>query len=113
MKKLMLIAAIGGGALLSACAAKVKVLDASMVSMTRHSLAPGEALAEKGNVSGMFCPDSFKDSGNQGLIDNAVRNAQEMNKVDFIGNVTVWRDGNGCVSIDGTGFTVKQASVKK
>lgn len=113
MKKMVLIAVVFGGAVLSGCAAKVKVLDAAMVSMTRQSLGPSETLAEKGNVSGMFCPDSFKDKGNQGLIDNAVRNAQEMNKVDFIGNVTVWRDGNGCVSIEGTGFTVKQAAVRK
>lgn len=88
---------------LSACVMKTKVLDAGAVSMTHSSLAPGQKLHEVGPVTGQFCTNTFSDKGNIGLIDSAVKSAQSKYSVDFITNASFYTDGNGCMSVEGTG----------
>lgn len=105
MKKLIIVS-LALSFLSVGCAMRTKILDASMVSMTRPSLAPNEKVTEKGPVSGRFCPDMSNDRGSKGLIDMSVRAAQEQNKVDFISNVSLWAEGNGCVAVEGTGLVV-------
>ncbi|MFL5786051.1 MAG: hypothetical protein ACJ76H_15645 [Bacteriovoracaceae bacterium] len=99
MKTLIIAALLVGAA---SCAHKVKVLDASAVSMTHQSLEPGQNLVEIGDVEGEFCADSFKDKGDVGLIDMAVQDAQKKSGADWITNAAFWRSGS-CVSVTGTG----------
>lgn len=113
MKTLILIALLVS---VTSCATKVKILDASAVSMTHTALEPGQNLVEIGEVDGEFCSDSFNDKGSIGLIDMAVSNAQKKSSADWITNASFWRMGNGCVSVTGTGkkiATAPAATTKK
>lgn len=93
--------------LLSSCAHKVKVLDASAVSMTHNSIEPGQKLVEIGEVESQFCPDSFNDKGQIGLLDEAISAAQKKSGADWIMNASFWRDQSGCISVTGTGKKIK------
>lgn len=101
MKNILLMAVAVLG--LSACQMKQKVMDANIVSMTHTNVPEGMKLTEAGPVTGQFCSDMHNDRGTIGLFDEAVKSAQQTNKIDFITNVTFWRDGNGCVLLEGTG----------
>ncbi|QDK39525.1 hypothetical protein [Bdellovibrio sp. NC01] len=103
MKNVKLVLAVAFLGSLSACAMKTKVLDAGAVSMTRTSLAPDQKLQEVGPVTGQFCSSTFGDKGVVGLIDEAVKNAQETNKVDMITAASFYTTGNGCMTVEGTG----------
>ena len=103
--KLNLIALGCVAALASGCAMRTKVLDVQAVSMTRPSLGPGETLRETGPVKGEFCADSMRDAKRGvavGLMDEAVKRAQEEHKVDFITNATFYSSGS-CMIVEGTG----------
>lgn len=100
MKTLIIAALLVG---VTSCAHKVKILDASAVSMTHTSVEPGQNLVEIGDVESEFCPDSMKDEGTIGLLDMAIQNAQMKSGADWITNVSFWRDGKGCISVTGTG----------
>jgi len=103
MKNAKLILAVALLGTLSACAMKTKVLDAGAVSMTRTNLAPGQKLHEVGPVSGEFCSHALGDKGNVGLIDEAVKDAQQKNSIDMITNASFYTTGNGCMTVEGTG----------
>ena len=103
MKNLIFVALLLGA---TSCAHKVKVLDASAVSMTHDSIAPGQNLVEVGEVDSEFCPDAFSDSGSIGLLDEAIKNAQKKSGADWIMNASFWRDQKGCISVTGTGKKV-------
>jgi hypothetical protein len=92
--------------LVNGCAMKTKLLDVNAVSMTQTSLQPGAKLKEKGPVTGQFCANAFHDEGTLGLMDEAIKSAQQENHVDFITGVTVWQVSNGCVQVEGTGQTM-------
>ncbi len=92
------------------CASKVKVMDVSVVSMTQSFLPPTAKLQEKGPVTGTFCADSGKDKGSIGLFDEAIKSAQTQNSVDFITNVSFWRDEKGCILLEGTGQKLLMAA---
>jgi hypothetical protein len=100
MKNLIIVALLIGA---TSCAHKVKVLDASAVSMTHDSVAPGQNLVEVGEVNSEFCPDAFNDKGSIGLLDEAIKNAQNTSGADWIMNASFWRDQKGCISVTGTG----------
>ena len=87
----------------TSCAHKVKVLDASAVSMTHSSIEAGQNLVEIGEVESEFCPDTFGDKGQIGLLDEAISNAQKKSGADWIMNASFWRDEKGCISVTGTG----------
>jgi hypothetical protein len=92
--------------LLTSCAAqKVKIMDTPAVSMTRDSLEADEKLEKQGPVNSQFCPDSYKDKGEIGLMDEAVRVAQEKNQIDFILNASFW-SSVGCISVEGEGAKI-------
>ena len=110
MKNAKLILAIAFLGSLSACAMKTKILDAGAVSMTRTSLAADQKLQEVGPVTGQFCSDSFHDSGNVGLIDEAVKAAQKQYSVDMITNASFYTTGNGCMMVEGTGQKIISAN---
>jgi hypothetical protein len=99
MKTLILVALLVG---VTSCAHRVKIMDASAVSMTHSSMEPGQNLVEIGDVEGEFCPDSMNDKGSIGLIDMAVDNAQKKTGADWITNASFWRSGN-CMYVTGTG----------
>lgn len=107
MKTILLITLLMG---MTSCAHKVKILDASAVSMTQDSLAPNQNLVEIGDIESEFCPSTFGDSGQIGLLDQAISNAQKKSGADWIMNASFWRDGNGCISVTGTG---KKIGAKK
>jgi hypothetical protein len=109
MKTLIIAALLVGAA---SCAHKVKVLDASAVSMTHTSIEPGQNLVEIGEVQGEFCQDSFNDKGDYGLIDMAVQDAQKKSGADWITNAAFWRSGS-CVSVTGTGKKLATATPAK
>jgi hypothetical protein len=100
MKTLILVGLLLG---VTSCAHKVKILDASAVSMTHTSIEPHQNLVEIGEVESEFCPDTFGDKGQIGLLDEAVKNAQKKSGADFITNASFWRDNSGCISVNGTG----------
>mgnify|MGYP006969410251 CR=1 FL=1 len=90
---------------LGACSIKTKILDAPAVSMTRTSLNKGETLKSVVDVQGQFCTDMGNDSGNIGLMDEAVKDAQNKSGVDFITNAVFYASAK-CVSVEGTGNKV-------
>lgn len=90
---------------LSACATKVKILDTTAISTTRGALEPGERLRQTGSVHGKFCPQTFDDRGNIGLLDEAVKSAQRRYGVDYIMDATFWNE-SGCITVEGTGANV-------
>lgn len=100
MKNLIIVAFLVGA---TSCAHKVKVLDASAVSMTHNSIEANQNLVEIGEVESEFCPDSFNDKGQIGLLDEAILNAQKKSGADWIMNASFWRDQRGCISVTGTG----------
>lgn len=102
MKTIILILA---AMIVTGCAMKTKVLDATAVSMTHFNLKEGERLEETGAVAGEFCTDLTGDSGNIGLFDEAIKAAQTKAGVDFILNASFWSSGK-CVSIEGTGAKI-------
>jgi len=106
MKNSKLVIALLAIACLPACAVKTKILDAPAVSMTYPSINAGQALRETGPVTGEFCSNAFSDKGTVGLIDEAVRAAQQKYSVDFITAASFYTTGNGCVSVEGTGQKV-------
>lgn len=97
---LVLIAAVS-----VSCAMRQKVLDTSAISMTHDSLKPGTELMTKGPVKAEFCSDAFKDKGDIGLMDEAVKKAQADNQVDYIMNASFWSTG-GCMVVEGEGAKV-------
>ncbi len=97
---LILIAAVS-----VSCAMRQKVLDTSAISMTHDSLKPGTELMTKGPVKAEFCSDAFKDKGDIGLMDEAVKKAQADNQVDYIMNASFWSTG-GCMVVEGEGAKV-------
>lgn len=103
MRTLIIVALLVG---VTSCAHKVKVLDASAVSMTHTSIEPGQNLVEIGEVESQFCPDSFNDKGQIGLLDEAITAAQKKSGADWIMNASFWRDQSGCISVTGTGKKV-------
>jgi hypothetical protein len=108
MKKLILTSALLFVS--SGCAMKQKVMDVSIVSMSRANLPVGATLAEKGEVSGKFCADQWHDKGSIGLFDEAIKRAQKSGHVDFISNASFYREGN-CVTVEGTGQKIVLATV--
>lgn len=110
MKTLIVVALLMG---VTSCAHKVKILDASAVSMTHTSIEPNQNLVEIGDVEGEFCPDTFGDSGSIGLLDQAITGAQKKSGADWITNASFWRNQNGCVSVTGTGKKIQTASASK
>jgi len=67
-------------------------------------------LVEIGDVESEFCPDSFKDEGQIGLLDQAIINAQKKSGADWITNASFWRDGKGCSSVTATGKKLSTAA---
>lgn len=101
MKSLIIAALLVG---VTSCAThKVKVLDASAVSMTHNSIEQNQNLVEIGDVESEFCPDAMNDKGTIGLLDEAIKGAQMKSGADWIMNASFWRDGRGCISVTGTG----------
>ncbi len=97
---LILIAAVS-----VSCAMRQKVLDTSAISMTHDSLKPGTELVTKGPVKAEYCTDAFKDKGEIGLMDEAVKKEQTDHQVDYIMNASFWSTG-GCMVVEGEGATV-------
>lgn len=109
MKTLIVVSLLLG---VTSCAHKVKVLDASAVSMTHNSIEQNQNLVEIGEVESEFCPDTFGDKGQIGLLDEAIKNAQKKSGADWIMNASFWRDQNGCISVTGTGKKVSSSNKK-
>lgn len=110
MKTLIIVALLLG---VTSCAHKVKILDASAVSMTHSSIEPHQTLVEIGDVEGEFCPDTFGDKGQIGLLDQAISGAQKKSGADWITNASFWRNESGCISVTGTGKKIQTASASK
>lgn len=93
---------------LNSCATRQLVMSAGAVSMTKPNAPKGAKLATLGPVTGKFCPEAFaKSSGKEmGMIDEAVKNAQETSKADFIKNAQVYASGN-CYEIEGEGVRLQ------
>lgn len=92
--------------LLASCSHRVRILDAGAVSMTKYSLKKGQSVVEKdGEAEGRFCSDPFKQSGQIGLMDEAIKDAQKSSNADFLRNVTVYKEAN-CVIVTGTPLKV-------
>ncbi len=108
MKNLIILMATG--LMFAGCAMKQKVMDVSVVSMTQSHMPPAGQLEDKGPVSGTFCSDAMHDKGNIGLFDEAIKSAQSQHSVDFITNVSFWRDEHGCVLLEGTGQKIVAAA---
>lgn len=106
MKNLFIIS--GFVILTSACATKQKILDVSAASMTKASIAADEKLQDTGPVTGEFCSSS-DDKGTVGLMDQALKNAQDQHKVDFLTNVTFWSTGK-CMIVEGSGGKIISSS---
>lgn len=100
MKTLIVVALLVG---VTSCAHKVKVLDASAVSMTHNSIEANQNLVEIGEVESEFCPDAMNDKGQIGLLDEAIMGAQKKSGADWIMNASFWRDQRGCISVTGMG----------
>lgn len=101
MKKINIISVLFLALIITSCAHRVKFLNVGGVSMTKYHLKNGQKTKELDEVEGKFCPDSFKQSGSFGLIDEAVKDAQKNSKADFLTNVTFYREGS-CVVAVGT-----------
>lgn len=98
-----------GALALSGCVMKQKILDAGAVSMTHQSLKEGQSLKETGPVKGEYCTDITGDKGNIGLMDEAIKNAQQQNSVDYITNATFYSTGK-CILVEGTGQKVMETA---
>jgi hypothetical protein len=92
---------------LSGCANQtVKILDATWVSM-KNSTPPGptDKLTKVGPISEEYCLDKL--SGSYGLMDEAVKKAEEKNKIDYIKYPSFTQTvGKSCVQVAGEGFRI-------
>lgn len=104
MKKIMIIMSIL--VLSASCAMRQRILNASAVSMTKYSTKKKQKLVEAGEVKGEFCANSMKDSGEIGLLDEAIKDAQKKSKADFISNAVFYASGS-CVEVEGTALKIK------
>jgi hypothetical protein len=88
--------------LLSSCASQRKViLTAPVVSMTKYSLNTNEKVVLSNEVEGQFCAEAFKEAGSYGLIDEAIKDAQNKASADFLYNASISQEGN-CTYVTGT-----------
>jgi hypothetical protein len=104
MKKILIMAVLGLG--FSSCAHKVRLLDASAVSMTKKHGVKGVKAADKGAANGEACYDSSA-SGTIGLMDNAIKAAQKSSGADYIADATFYAKGS-CVTVEGTAMTYRK-----
>lgn len=105
MKKAISIVAIM--VLASSCAMKQRILNASAVSMTKYSTKKSQKAEEAGEVTGEFCADSTSDSGTVGLLDEAIKDAQNKSGADWITNAVFYSKGN-CVIVEGMAMKIKK-----
>lgn len=105
MKKIVSIVAIMF--LASSCAMKQRILNASAVSMTKYSTKKKAKVEEAGEVTGEFCADSTGDSGTIGLLDEAIKDAQNKSGADYITNAIFYSKGN-CVMVEGMAMKIKK-----
>ena len=91
----------------SSCAMKQEILNASAVSMTRYSIKKKVKLEEAGEVTGEFCADISGNSGTLGLLDEAIKDAQNKSGADYITNAVFYSRGN-CIVVEGIAMRVKE-----
>jgi len=101
---LLIVATIFAG-----CAHKVTLMDANVVSMKHRNLEKGQKTQKVGPVDAQFCPEQFKQSSGEtmGLIDEAIKTAEQETGADFIRNVRIYKLGN-CVGVEGEAFKIVQ-----
>ena len=87
------------------CSHRVKILDASAVSMTHYSIEPTEMLVDAGEVEGQFCR-SISDIGQIGFLDKAILDAQKKVGADWLINASFWTDSKDCIFVSGSGKKV-------
>ena len=78
--------------------------------MTHQSIEANQNLVEIGEVESEYCPDTFNDKGQIGLLDEAIMGAQKKSGADFITNASFWRNEKGCISVNGTGKKINTAA---
>ena len=96
MKALYLISMIMLLIATANCATRMRIMNAAAVSMTESSLNKKETLHEIGPIEDKSCPNA-----SPGLMDEAIRNAQNKSGADFITNATFYLELNGCVVVNG------------
>lgn len=93
--------------MLSACASRtVKVLDATWTSM-KHPMPPSskEKLIKVNNVAEEYCLKAW--SGSFGLMDEAVKQAEAKNQIDYIKYPSfTMTEGTSCVQVSGEGYRI-------
>ena len=85
---------------------KVKILDATWVSM-KNSSPPGpeDKLKKVGPIQEEYCLNSF--SGTFGLMDEAVKKAEETHHLDYIKFPAFTQTvGKSCVQVEGEGYRI-------
>lgn len=93
--------------MMTACASRtVKVLDATWVSM-KNPMPPSTSakLVKVGKVSEEYCLKAW--SGSFGLMDEAVKQAESKNQIDYIKYPSFTKsEGSSCVQVSGEGYRV-------
>jgi hypothetical protein len=97
-----LVVIIGAG-----CAHQYDLMKANAVSMKHRNLPKDAKLEKVADVSSRYCMQYSGDSGvDIGLMDEAVRAAEEKYGIDFILHPTFRSDGK-CVIVTGDGMRIK------
>ena len=100
---------VAGLATLTGCYQKYLVLQADAVSMTRSDAADRKALKSGDEVHEKWCagdepvlPPVDPRDHDSGLADQVIYKAQDGGKrADFITDVRIYRDSDGCALLDG------------
>lgn len=89
------------------CTHQYDIMKANAVSMKHRHLPKGAHLEKVADVSSRYCMKNKSDSGiDIGLMDEAVKAAEQEHNIDFILHPTFRSDGN-CVIVTGDGMRIK------
>jgi hypothetical protein len=87
---------------------RTRIIESEWASMTQSKVPQAKDVVSTGPVKGDFCFSSFG-SGHVGLMDEAIKKAQNTYAVDYIKNATFTMESRkSCVYVEGEGYKTKR-----
>lgn len=113
MKITLALALLLTAVTLTGCYEKHLVLQAEVVSMTKAEGAPAAAMKKGPEINESWCQseepvwkNTRDDDKKIGMADQVIYKAQKSKNADYITDVRIWRDSEGCALLTGRPATL-------